>query len=220
MFSGGRFNNGEDINAEISSFNALYLAIDKDTALQEHLSQSAKSNLLNAREVALTAPGSETIVSISGKLDSYIDLSDETSLNNIVEIIKSFTISKRLTDLAKELGNETPTVIKSAKALYESLLASNWKVSPAQYDVPANSQIFGSLVREAGIQGILYPSKFTSKNCLVIFPENLQNTVAYIRLDGELPLTNILRELNQHTWKMSELSYDEINLVRESDSVN
>ncbi len=219
-FIGGRFNAGEDINAEISNSNALYLAVDKDTALKEHLSQSATNNLLSARENALTTPNSETIVSISGNLDSYIDLSDETSLNYVIEIIKNFTISKRLTDLAKELGSETPTVVKSAKALHASLLAPNWAVAPSNYDVPANSQIFGSLVREAGIQGILYPSKFTSKNCLAIFPENLQGTDAYISLDGELPLDNILRELNKHTWKMSELSYDEINQVRSSDRVN
>jgi len=36
---GGRFNTGKDVNSEAQVFPALYLASNKDTALQEHLGQ-------------------------------------------------------------------------------------------------------------------------------------------------------------------------------------
>lgn len=46
-------------------------------------------------------------------------------------------------------------------------------MQPSQYDLPANSQIFGRLCVAAGVHGILYPSaKDDSKRCLALFPQN------------------------------------------------
>ena len=38
-YIGGRFNTGAQVNTEVPKFSSLYLAEDKDTALQEHLGQ-------------------------------------------------------------------------------------------------------------------------------------------------------------------------------------
>jgi len=81
-FIGGRFNTGSAVNAEIPIFSGLYLAQDKDTALQEHLAQepTSKNSTLTSREIALTNPSSETIVSVSGKLDKIFDLTEANNL--------------------------------------------------------------------------------------------------------------------------------------------
>jgi len=57
-----------------------------------------------------------------------------------------------------------------------------------QFDVPATGQIFGQLVAGAGIEGIVYLSKFTGKECIVIFPQNFEEgTDSFIALDDEPP---------------------------------
>jgi hypothetical protein len=83
-FIGGRFNTGKGVNTEVPHFSGLYVAENKDTALQEHLGQE-KHNQLTPREVALTNPASETIVSISGKIDKVFDLTDAKNLLPLVE---------------------------------------------------------------------------------------------------------------------------------------
>lgn len=82
-FVGGRFNTGTGVNTEVPTFPCLYLAHDKDTALQEHLGQvpvPLQKSEFTAREIALTNPSSETIVSVSGKLDKVFDLTKATNL--------------------------------------------------------------------------------------------------------------------------------------------
>lgn len=105
-FIGNRFNFGRDLNPSITSFQALYIASDKSAALQEHLGQiqGPNSNKLSALELSLTNPQSETIVSISGSLESIIDLRNDASLKAFVDLIKSFTISAELTKKAKNLN--------------------------------------------------------------------------------------------------------------------
>ncbi|MDE2313913.1 MAG: hypothetical protein KGL04_07050 [Elusimicrobia bacterium] len=41
--------------------------------------------------------------------------------------------------------------------------------------VPISSQLFGQLAADAGIEGIVYPSKFSGKDCLAVFPQNFEN---------------------------------------------
>lgn len=91
-FIGGRFNTGSVVNTEVPIFSGLYLAYDKKTALQEHLGQEPVSlrSQLNALDAALTNPASETIVSISGKLDKVFDLTVVDNLKPFVELIKNF----------------------------------------------------------------------------------------------------------------------------------
>jgi len=57
-------------------------------------------------------------------------------------------------------------------------------------DIPSNSQIFGQLIMEAGIQGILYKSKLTGKECLAIYPFNFPNSDSFIQLNDESPNLN------------------------------
>lgn len=150
-FIGGRFNFGHEVNSELPSFPALYLAKNKDTALQEHLGQEStnSSAKLTSREAALTNPSSETIVSVSGKLDKVFDLTNSHNLKDFVKLIKNFTLPKTLISSAKKLNLQGPTVIKTPNACFKTLTDPVWRNLPTNFDIPANSQIFGHLIYTA-----------------------------------------------------------------------
>ena len=212
-YVGGRFNIGKNINSELQYFPGLYLAYDKDTALQEHLGQEPikSGSSLTPRDLALTNPSSETIVSVSGKLDKVFDLTNLDNLSPFVDLIKGFKISKDFTQHARRLNFHLPLMVKTKKQLIQSLLALDWRRLPSMYDIPANSQIFGHLVYSAGIEGILYTSKFTGKNCLVIFPRNFVGTDSFIEIDDEPPHKIVPKRLNASNWRASEMSLEEIS---------
>lgn len=209
---GGRFNTGVGINSGIPSFAGLYLAEDKDTALQEHLGQETThpSSELSARDLALTSPASETIVSVSGKLDKIFNLTNINVLGSFIKLIKKFSLSKELVALAKKLGQQRPTTIKPEKELLDTLLCKQWRIWPTQFDVPSNSQIFGHLIYLAGIEGIKYPSKFTKKACVIIFPKNFYATDSFIEIDDEPPHPDVPIRIDASNWRISELSAKEI----------
>jgi len=211
-FIGGRFNTGSGVNTEVPIFPGLYLAKDKDTALQEHLGQETVPNgsKLTPSERALTNPSSETIVSVSGKLDKVFDLINPKNLTPFIELIKNFKLSHELILEAKKLKIEKPGIVKTASKLHETLLIHDWRNLPSNYDVPANSQIFGHLVYSSGIEAILYPSKLTGKPCLVVFPRNFIGTESYIALDDETPHFKVPNRIDASNWRMSELDAKEI----------
>lgn len=210
-FIGGRFNAGIDINSTIPSFAALYLAVDKDTALQETLGQTeVKGSKLSARELALLNPQSEVIVSVSGELEKVIDIRTAAKLNAFVELTKGFKLSVALEKFAKRLGLQKPTIVRHSQELLDTLLREEWRTLPTVGDVPANSQIFGQLIYQAGIEGILYPSRLTGKDCLAIFPNNFAVTSSYITLDDEPPHSDVPRRIDSTNWRICELSAKEL----------
>lgn len=93
-FIGGRFNMGKNLNTALPIFGGLYIAENKDTALQEHLGQEPipENSELTPRELALINPASEAIVSLNGKLDKVFDLTNLENIKPFVEIIKTFRI--------------------------------------------------------------------------------------------------------------------------------
>jgi hypothetical protein len=213
-FIGGRFNTGSGVNTEIPIFSGLYLAVDKDTALQEHLGQELipEGSELTAREIALTNSASEATVSVSGKLDKVFDLTVSDNLKPFVELIKNFKISNELKAAAKKLRVTSPGVVKDIDKLRETLLCRDWRQLPSNYDVPSNSQIFGHLVYSSGIEGILYPSKFTGKKCLIVFPRNFAGTDSFIMLDDEAPHPKIPNRIDSDNWRIAELDAREMIL--------
>ena len=208
-FIGGRFNTGTGVNSEVPYFPALYLAQNKDTSLQEHLGQEP-NKLLSPREVALTNAASETIVSVSGKLDKVFDLTKEAPLVSFVNLIKNFELSSDVQAFAKRLGLSASQIIKTPEVLLAALLEPNWRNCPTNYDVPSNSQIFGHLVYLSGIEGILYPSKFTGDLCLVVFPKNFVGTDSFIMLDDKPPHEKVPTKIDGITWRLTELEAKEI----------
>jgi hypothetical protein len=201
---GGRFNIGDINPAQFPPFPALYIASDKETALQEKLCQKIDSkNKQEAFDLALTDPTSLTNVSISGQLDTIIDLNKPHKLQNFVDLIKDFTISDHVKAQAKKLQlKEEPDLIKTVLQLQKALLCPNWRVGPMQYDIPAPSQIFAQMVVSAGIEGILYKSKFSNRNCLVIFPQNFDETNgSFIKLDDAAPKETKILKWDAASWR-------------------
>lgn len=210
-YIGGRFNIGQ-VNSEVPIFPALYLARDKDTAIQEHLGQApiGVESKLTPLDLALTNPQSQTIFSISGWLETVFDLTTEANLIPFVEVIKNFKVGIELVETARKLKLPEPKVITSAESCLQNLLTPEWRILPSRFDVPATSQIFGHLVYTASIEAILYCSKFTSKHCLAVFPHNFKNTNSYLFLDDEPPHDSVPRRLDSSNWYLSDLSKEEI----------
>jgi len=201
---GGRFNIGDIKPTHFPPFPALYLAFDKATAMQELLSQkigpNQKSHKLDPLDFALTRHDSIAIISMSGSIGSIINLKEPERLQPFVDLIKDFTVSDSLKEAARAIGEHEPDLVQTVPKLIDVLLIPNWRTWPMLFDVPIASQIFGKIVSEAGIEGILYTSKFTSNDCLAIFPQNFEED-SFIQLDGDAPEGTKIRRLDSKTWK-------------------
>ena len=202
LYNGGRFNIGNDVNESVKSFGALYLASDEKTALQEALGKEHPKTL-SLYDMTLSDSNSKTIVSVSGRCDSYFNLTKTANLNGLIKIIKEFKISKSLKTEAKKLNLIDPKVVKTSSELKKSLMDKDWRVNPSQLDIPSNSQIFGNLVYSSGIVGILYPSSIENEsNCLSIFPKNFQNTDSEVVLNDKPPNKNLPKIYNKDNFKL------------------
>jgi hypothetical protein len=137
---------------------------------------------------------------VSGVLNSVIDLNKGGELQDFVNLINDFKIPEHLKESFKKF-NLSSELVTTVPMLINCLLDPNWRVNPMQFDVPSTSQIFGQLAIDAGIEGIVYPSKFTNKNCLVIFPQNFEkNSKSFIQLDDTAPKGIITSRLDPKIW--------------------
>ena len=199
---GGRFNIGDINSVQFPPFPALYAAVDKHTALQEVLSRKIPTGMeTQALDSALIRPDSITVVSVSGHLDSVINLRHPERLEVFLDLVKEFSIPGHLIQMAKTLGVPPPKLVRDRANLLEVLLDPNWRSWPMQFDVPAPCQLFGQLVAKAGIEGIVYPSKFGGKDCLAIFPQNFEDADVFVQLDDVPPPGVQVRRLDATTWR-------------------
>ena len=200
---GGRFNIGAIDSTRFVVFPGLYLAHDKGTALAELLGRSETHQPLTPEELALTKPDSVTVVSVSGNLESILDVRDSKNLAGFVNLIKHFQLSPKLKMRARNLGLSVTklSLITSVEILQKELLKKDWRHWPMQFDVPSSSQIFGQIVQDAGIEGILYNSTMTEQSCLAVYPQNFSNSPSYVELDGPLPSETVPRRLDGDTFK-------------------
>lgn len=204
-YIGQRFNIGVDVNPSAASFPALYIAEDKDTALQETLGQlDGDTQGLTPQQLALMNPQSEVIVSVSGRLEMALDLRDKKSVTEFVKIIGTFKISEKIKEQAALLGEGVPTLVKEESILLDGILMSNWRANPSGYDIPANSQIFGQILHKAGIEGVIYPSKQNKKTCLAVFTRNFENSGSFIEFDDEPPLKHIPKRFDSSNFNLFE----------------
>ena len=137
---------------------------------------------------------------MSGSVGSIINLKDAKSIQPFVDLIKDFTVSDSLKKAAGAISEPEPELIRTVPKFIEVLLHPNWRLWPMQFDVPATTQIFGKLISEAGIEGVLYTSKFTSKDCLAVFPQNFEEG-SFVQLDDEPPQETKIHRLDSQTWR-------------------
>ncbi len=192
---GGRFNVGEIDRTRYRVFPALYIAGDKGTALAEVLGREKGVDPFTPEELALTKPDSITAVSVSGRLESVLDIRERKNLAAFLALIRNFRLSGSLIRTARKLGQRVHLVTTSAE-LVRTLTQPDWRSWPMIFDVPSPCQIFGALVMDAGIEGIQYNSSITDRQCLAIFLQNFLNSSSYIELDDAVPAESVQRRID------------------------
>jgi len=199
-FIGGRFNFGEDIDAGLfPSFGALYLAETEATARAETFGAPSNTNGMSVEELALANVRSYAYVRVKGSLESVFDLTDDASLRPFVRATKSFTLAPWVIHAADVAGLPKPYLIRNSKELLKTFMKTDWRIEPAQFNRPSNSQAFGDLVRRAGIEAILYRSAKSEGRCLAIFPETFAFSSSFVELDGAVPDNIVVQRLDRAT---------------------
>jgi hypothetical protein len=72
---------------------------------------------------------------------------------------------------------------------------------PSQYEIPANPQVFGRLLLDAGFDGVLYPSTKGPKSCIALFPDNFARSDSYLEVADEGPPSAGVLRLDSSTWQ-------------------
>ncbi len=183
---GGRFNIGDIDTTRFSPFPALYIAADLPTAMIEKFGPSDGGSGLSNLDFALRSGASFSCVSVSGALDTVIDLRRPERLQAFVDIIKRFKLPSDLAGRGRALMQSPPRTVRSTEDLVEAVMTPKWRDEPMQVDIPAASQLFGQLIWTSGIEGIVFPSVKSGETCLAIFPANLSAS-SYAKLDDAAP---------------------------------
>lgn len=138
--------------------------------------------------------------SVEGKINFAIDVRRAASLKRFVDIIQNFKIDASTDNLAKFASLKPVKTIMLPSDLKKAIHEIDWKASPTQVNLPSNSQVFGKLIYEAGIEGIIYNSAKANGSCMALFPNNFRRSESVVKVTGELPATVQVTELNKHTW--------------------
>ncbi len=172
---GGRFNIGSINFNRFPVFPALYLANGKETCIKE---------VYEGMSQFFSAKRGDSFFPVSGYINIVLDITKKGSLNKFLKVIKKITPSEEIKKRAKQLKLPSPESVQNITQFKKDLYNKSWRNRPNIFDIPASSQIFGQLVRNAGIEAILYQSTKHSKSglCLAIFPENFKNSESYITL--------------------------------------
>lgn len=203
LIKGGRFNIGNDLNSrKFPPFPALYMAKDYNTAYAEYYGVSRfASGGLSGQDIALEAMKSFAAVKLSFELVDIFDLSKVSNLNAFTNIISKFELPDDLKRLGKSIKLKRPWLTRNSERLRDSLLASGWRYPPMQFEIPSSSQIFGRLLRNAGMEGVKYPSTKGSGKCIAIFTENLDGSDSFVELEDEAPTSVTHTRLHSGNWK-------------------
>ena len=199
---GGRFNVGNIDPDRHPPFPALYLAVDQDTALQEALGDIQPKRGLTFRELALKRTDSYAMYSLSGSVESVLDVTRWDALKPFLEIIKSFRAPDEIALWAKRRGHPILRVVQSIEELEQSIMEPNWRRYVSALGIVTASQQFGREARAAGIEAIRYLSVKSHKPCLAVFPENLAHSDSYVELDDPTPeeYPDLIRRLDRKSW--------------------
>jgi RES domain len=199
---GGRFNFGKEIReGYFESFPALYVAETVETAYREfyQLKDKTRAGGLSSGDLALRRPGGFLIAEIKGQLGLVFNAGDLKALAPFAAVIREFPVPRRAMQIVRELKLQKRPLIQTANDVRRQLLLPTWRELPRQFDLPANSQIFGRLVRDAGYEAILYPSSKNAARCIGVFPENLRESDSFLELSGGYPEEVQVRRLDSST---------------------
>lgn len=187
---GGRFNYGEDIGTRFAAFPALYLAQDFRTTYFEYfgLELGENKNGLTPEELALEDKGNFVSLSLRGHVSNAFDLTNPGNVTEFCKVIGKFRFSQHLRQLERQVsGKSTTTVVNDSHTLLRTMYDENWRAPAASFGIPSNSQIFGKLLVDAGIEAVLYESTRTKALCLAVFTRQLVGSDTRIEIHEDHP---------------------------------
>ena len=91
-----------------------------------------------------------------------------------------------------------PLLIHTGKDLYKSLLG-NWRDMPMQYGLPSNSQVFARCLKQAGFEGVIYPSTKGEGECIAFFLDQLDGSDSFVELLDRPPSQVSITRLDAET---------------------
>lgn len=184
---GGRFNVGADLRAAgFEPWPVLYLAQDYDTAYRERfiLPPNGSAGALKPHELALRKPSSFANVNVRVRMDSVFDLTRADVLRPLIDIIGKFRLPPRVAELSRLLKLKRGAVhlVRSASELHRVIMSPDWRLWPAQFDLPSQSQLLGRYIADAGFEAIRFRSSKGAGDCLAVICRNLADSDAFVEL--------------------------------------
>jgi hypothetical protein len=63
----------------------------------------------------------------------------------------------------------------------------SWRTEPQLLGIPSANQILGRFIRDAGYEGVFYPSQQGGTSCLAVFPQNIRASGSRVEVVGAAP---------------------------------
>jgi hypothetical protein len=201
---GGRFNIGIDVEQSMHEpWPALYIGEDLETAFREkfQLDRGDRVDGLTPQDLALVPRDDFATVYVNGHLERVFDLDQPDCLKTLCAVLRTMKLPAAARTIQRRLGIPERAVymVRTPTRLREEVLEKNWRVSPAQFGLPATSHILAGLILDAGFEAILYPSTKGRQRCLAIFPHNLASDRSHVQLANAAPSGVTLTRLDLNT---------------------
>lgn len=203
---GGRFNYGVDIDSSrYTPFPALYLAQDLETGLREMhgLLRDNDRAGMTANELAFCSESGITWAAVEGSVHNIFDITRIANLEAFAEVLATFKFSRNVRAREEKLRATSLRLISTADELHQSFMTENWREFPSMLSTPANSQLFGHLLSQAGFEGALFSSTITQKLNLALFPRQFENSASIVKVIAPPPGANCC-ELSAATYADAE----------------
>lgn len=186
LISSGRFNYGNDLDNRFPRFPALYIAEDRTTAHCEMFQLATeRPGRLSAEEMNFQPDQSIAAYALAGAVHQVFDLTRPENLAPFMEVTRCFVLSTELRKMEKAFGIPERRVAQLPEQLMATLMDRDWRAYPMYADVPANSQVLGSLIQDAGFEAVLYNSvRLAGGRAMAVFPRTFPNSISVVRAVG------------------------------------
>lgn len=197
---GGRFNFAM-ISSYFQDFQALYIANDYETAFRERFKET--TGTLTANELALRPINSFTHVRLNVRLDNCLDVRSKKTLEPLAELLSKIKATPEHRAQARKLGLGIPVTLQNASELFFQMTNPHYQHLPTWLDQPAPSQWLGHFARQAGFQGVVFPSVRNLEGFNVaIFLDNFKDSSCQLRLvDPMAAVPDIYRLATSDSYK-------------------
>jgi hypothetical protein len=202
LISSGRFNYGNDLDSRFPRFAALYIAENRATAHCEMFQIAAEqSGKMSVEDMNFQPRQSIAAYSLAGTVHQVFDLTRPENLAPFMEVTKGFVLSTEMRQMERAFGIPARRVAQTPEQLMTTIRDPDWRAYPMYADVPANSQVLGSLLQDAGFEAVLYESvRLGRGRAMAVFPRTFPNSVSVIRV-LDAPTQAAYTVLNAETCK-------------------